>query len=82
MDAYTKSTDLDPKLREPVKFRVSQINGCVYCLSYRAADAKTRGIRNEAILSQCMGRKPSLLRNGEGCLRYRRQDEQNVRESF
>ncbi|WP_307449777.1 MULTISPECIES: carboxymuconolactone decarboxylase family protein [unclassified Paenibacillus] len=43
LDAYTKSTDLDPKLRELVKFRASQINGCVYCLSYHAADARKLG---------------------------------------
>jgi AhpD family alkylhydroperoxidase len=43
MDAYTKSTDLDPKLRELVKFRASQINGCVYCLAFHAADARKVG---------------------------------------
>jgi AhpD family alkylhydroperoxidase len=43
LDAYTKSTDLDPKLRELVKIRASQINGCVYCLSYHSADARKSG---------------------------------------
>ena len=43
LDAYTKSTDLDPKLRELVKIRASQINGCVYCLSYHSADARKLG---------------------------------------
>ncbi|MEC0177098.1 carboxymuconolactone decarboxylase family protein [Paenibacillus favisporus] len=43
LDAYTKSTDLDPKLRELVIFRASQINGCVYCLTFHAADARKLG---------------------------------------
>ena len=43
LDAYTKSTDLDPKLRELVKIRASQINGCVYCLSYHSVDARKLG---------------------------------------
>ncbi|UUZ90980.1 carboxymuconolactone decarboxylase family protein [Paenibacillus sp. P25] len=45
LEAYTKSTDLDPKLRELVKFRASQINGRAYCLSYHAADARKLGNR-------------------------------------
>jgi AhpD family alkylhydroperoxidase len=43
LDAYTMSTDLDPKLRELVRIRASQINGCVYCLSYHTADARKKG---------------------------------------
>lgn len=43
LDVYIKSTDLAPKLRELVKFRASQINGCVYCISAHAADARKLG---------------------------------------
>ncbi len=71
LDAYTKSTDLDPKLRELVIFRASQINGCVYCLSYHAADARKLGESEMRLycLSECMGRKQPLHGNGEGSVR-------------
>lgn len=37
-----KST-LDINLRELVNFRVSQVNGCAYCLDMHAKDARHRG---------------------------------------
>jgi len=38
----SKST-LDINLRELVNFRISQINGCAYCLDMHAKDARHRG---------------------------------------
>lgn len=35
--------DLDPKLRELVRLRVSQLNGCGYCINLHAADARKLG---------------------------------------
>ncbi len=35
--------DLDPKLRELVRLRVSQLNGCGYCINMHAADARNLG---------------------------------------
>jgi AhpD family alkylhydroperoxidase len=35
--------DLDPVLRELVKLRASQINGCAFCLDMHWADAKAAG---------------------------------------
>jgi AhpD family alkylhydroperoxidase len=35
--------DLDPKLRELVKVRTSQLNGCGYCINLHAKDARTLG---------------------------------------
>lgn len=32
LENYVKSTDLDPILKELIKVRVSQINGCKYCI--------------------------------------------------
>lgn len=34
---------LDPKLRELIKIRVSQINGCGYCLNLHSKDARKLG---------------------------------------
>lgn len=43
MEKYTKTTGLDRKLRELVKIRASQINGCAYCINMHTADARKMG---------------------------------------
>lgn len=35
--------DLDPKLRELVKIRASQLNGCGYCINMHSKDARKLG---------------------------------------
>jgi AhpD family alkylhydroperoxidase len=35
--------DLDPKLRELIRVRTSQLNGCAYCLATHSEDARTAG---------------------------------------
>ena len=35
--------DLDPRLRELIRVRASQLNGCAYCLSVHNEDARTAG---------------------------------------
>lgn len=41
--ALDRSVDFDPRLRELVKIRVSQINGCSYCTDMHARDAREAG---------------------------------------
>jgi AhpD family alkylhydroperoxidase len=36
---YIKNSSLDPKLLELINYRVSQINGCAYCLDMHHQDA-------------------------------------------
>ena len=43
MEKYTKTTDIDRKVRELIKIRASQINGCVYCLNMHTADTRKMG---------------------------------------
>jgi AhpD family alkylhydroperoxidase len=43
MEAYTKTTTISPKLRELIKIRASQINGCAYCLDMHAHEAREAG---------------------------------------
>ncbi|QCJ44525.1 carboxymuconolactone decarboxylase family protein [Bacillus sp. S3] len=43
MEKYTKSTGIDRKLRELMKIRASQINGCAYCLNMHTSDARKMG---------------------------------------
>jgi AhpD family alkylhydroperoxidase len=43
IDAFDRSIDLDPRLRELVRIRVSQLNGCAYCLDQHVGDALAAG---------------------------------------
>jgi AhpD family alkylhydroperoxidase len=43
MEKYTKSTKIDRKLRELIKIRASQINGCAFCLNMHTSDARKMG---------------------------------------
>ncbi|MBK5480850.1 carboxymuconolactone decarboxylase family protein [Peribacillus sp. TH16] len=43
MEKYTKSTGIDRKLRELIKIRASQINGCAFCLNMHTSDARKMG---------------------------------------
>jgi AhpD family alkylhydroperoxidase len=41
--ALDDSVDLDPTLRELVRIRASQINGCAYCIDSHSSDARRGG---------------------------------------
>jgi AhpD family alkylhydroperoxidase len=43
MAAFDRSIDLDPVLRELIKIRASQINGCAYCLDMHTRAARAAG---------------------------------------
>jgi len=43
MAAFDRSIDLDPALRELIKIRASQLNGCAYCLDMHTRDARVAG---------------------------------------
>ncbi|GGF87562.1 alkyl hydroperoxide reductase AhpD [Azorhizobium oxalatiphilum] len=43
LEASFSRTTLEPALRELVKMRASQINGCAFCLHMHAADARKQG---------------------------------------
>ena len=43
-----KNSGLEPALRELVKTRASQINGCAYCIDMHTKDARVQG-ETEAI---------------------------------
>lgn len=49
MEKYTKKTGIDRKLRELVKIRASQINGCAYCLNMHTTDARKMGETEQRI---------------------------------
>ncbi|WP_025117590.1 carboxymuconolactone decarboxylase family protein [Lysinibacillus fusiformis] len=43
MEKYTKKNGIDRKLRELIKIRASQINGCAFCMNMHTADAQKMG---------------------------------------
>src|SRR5699024_12447200 len=43
MEKYLHQTALEPELRELVKVRASQINGCAFCLDMHWKDARAQG---------------------------------------
>ena len=43
MEAYLKHSGLEPGLLDLVKTRVSQINGCAYCIDMHTKDARAHG---------------------------------------
>jgi AhpD family alkylhydroperoxidase len=43
MSAFDRSIVFDPGLRELVKIRASQINGCAYCIELHTRDARRTG---------------------------------------
>ncbi|RBP96113.1 AhpD family alkylhydroperoxidase [Cytobacillus firmus] len=49
MEKYTKTTGLDRKLRELIKIRASQINGCAFCINMHTADARKMGETEQRI---------------------------------
>ncbi len=49
MEKYSKTTGIDRKLRELIKIRASQINGCAYCLNMHTADARKMGETEQRI---------------------------------
>ncbi len=43
LEAYVRTTDLEPELLELVRLRASQINGCGYCIDMHTKDARIGG---------------------------------------
>jgi len=49
--AYLKNATLEPQLVELVLFRVSQINGCAYCLDMHSKEARAHGETEQRLYS-------------------------------
>src|SRR5690554_7127584 len=43
LENYVADSGLDPSLRELIKIRASQINGCAYCIDMHTKDARAAG---------------------------------------
>jgi len=50
-DNAVQGFDIDPKLKELIKVRVSQINGCGYCINYHTKDALDLSETNQRLFA-------------------------------
>ena len=64
-EAYLKTSTLEPLLRDLIKMRVSQINGCAYCLHMHSRDARSAGEREERLHLLPAWRESSLYSERE-----------------
>lgn len=49
LEEATKGLSIRQTIRELVKIRVSQINGCAYCLNLHAAEARAAGVSQQKL---------------------------------
>lgn len=49
MDKYVRKTSIDKQMKEMIKIRVSQINGCSYCLNMHTKTARKLKITEEKL---------------------------------
>lgn len=63
--AYLKKSSLEQKLLELVFFRVSQINGCAYCLDMHSKDARAHGETEQRLYSLAAWRETPFFSDQE-----------------
>jgi len=49
IEQYLAASKLDPRLRELIKIRASQINGCAFCINMHTRDARKLGETEQRI---------------------------------
>jgi AhpD family alkylhydroperoxidase len=54
LEKANNSTELEPSLRELVKLRASQINGCAFCVDMHSRDARKAGETEERLALVCV----------------------------
>ena len=57
--------DIDPRLRELVRIRVSQLNGCAYCIDMHTKDARAIGETEQRIYALPAWREAPFYSNRE-----------------
>lgn len=61
MAAFDRSIELDPTLRELVKIRASQTNGCAYCIAMHTRDARKAGESEQRLYALAAWRESPLF---------------------
>lgn len=71
ISAYLKKSNLEKSLLDLVDFRVSQINGCAYCLDMHSKEALAAGETTQRLLSVSAWREtPYYTTKEEAALAY------------
>ena len=66
VDVSLKNSDIPPLQREMIKIRASQINGCAYCVSLHAKEARKLGETEQRIYVMSVWREaPNLFSEEE-----------------
>ena len=61
MAAFDRSIDLDPQLRELVRIRVSQLNGCAFCIDMHTRTARAEGESEQRLYALAAWRESPLF---------------------
>ncbi len=65
LGAYLKKSTIERSLLELIDFRVSQINGCAYCLDMHAKDARAAGETEQRLYALSVWRDVSFYTDRE-----------------
>jgi AhpD family alkylhydroperoxidase len=65
LEANARRSDIEPKLRELVKIRASQINGCAYCIDMHTIDARAGGETEQRIYALSAWRETPFFSDRE-----------------
>ena len=58
--------EFDPRLRELVRIRASQLNGCAYCIDMHTKDARAIGETEQRLYGLPAGARPRTSPRGSG----------------
>ncbi len=64
-EAYARRSDIEPRLRELVKIRASQINGCAFCIDMHTIDARAGGETEQRIYALSAWRETPFFSDRE-----------------
>jgi AhpD family alkylhydroperoxidase len=64
-DAAIRRSPLDPVVRELVKIRASQINGCTFCVDLHVREARSLGVAEDRMHQLCVWDKSLLFSDKE-----------------
>ena len=65
LEKYLSKTNLDASLKELIKIRVSQINGCAYCIDLHTREARSMGETEQRIYALSAWRETSWFTQKE-----------------
>jgi len=65
LGAYLKKSSIEPLLLNLIDFRISQINGCAYCMDMHAKDARALGETEQRLYAVSVWRETSFYTERE-----------------